>query len=118
LLRLTFHAWKGDAPTLIQAIFVRFCPDGTLRGPDNYLVAKCVDGLWLLGGRAHRDFECEGPVRVRITSRERERPVNHGPFNQLRTVNGILHGDDACMNLLVPGRVGDQMSACHELTLL
>jgi hypothetical protein len=118
VLRLTFQAWKGDAPTLVLAPFVRFCPDGTLRGPDNFLVAKCVDGLWHLGGRAHRDLDCEGPVRVRITAREREAPVHHGPFQHVRTVNGVLHGDDASMNVRVPGRIDDGAASCHELAFL
>jgi hypothetical protein len=118
VLRITFHGWKGDAPTLILAAFVRFCPDGTLRGPDNFLVARCVDGLWQLGGRAHRDLECEGPVRVRVISRERETPIHHGPFKNARAVNGVLHGDDACMHLRVPGGLAEDATPCHEVAFL
>jgi hypothetical protein len=116
---VTFHAGKGDSPTLMLASFVRFCADGTLRGPDNYVVARCVEGLWHVGGRTHRELDCEGPVRVRITARASEAPVHHGPFQHLRTVNGVLHGDDSCMNVLVPGREADGAAvACHELVFL
>jgi hypothetical protein len=118
MLRVSFHAGKGDTPTLIVAAFVRFCADGTLRGPDNYVVARCVEGLWHVSGRAHRDLDCEGPVRVRITSNASEGPVHHGPFKQLRTVNGILYGDDSCLHVLMPGRVGNGAARCHELTFL
>lgn len=118
MLRLTFHAGKGDSPTLMLAAFVRFCADGNLRGPDNYVVARCVEGLWHVGGRAHRELDCEGPVRVRITSRASDEPVHRGPFKRLHTVNGVLHGDDASMNVVMPGRVAEGAAACHELTLL
>ena len=88
MLRLTFHAGKGDTPTLMLASFVRFCADGNLRGPENYVVARCVEGMWHVGGRSHRELDCEGPVRVRITTRPSETPVYQGPFQHLRTVDG------------------------------
>lgn len=118
MLRLTFHAGKGDTPTLMLASFVRFCADGNLRGPDNYVVARCVEGLWHVGGRTHRELNCEGPVRVRITSRASSVPVHRGPFQHLHTVNGVLHGDDASMNVAMPGRVADGATECLELTFL
>jgi len=40
MLRLNFRSIKGDAPTLTVATFFRFLADGTLRGPENYLVAR------------------------------------------------------------------------------
>jgi hypothetical protein len=100
------------------ASFLRFCADGTLRGPDNYVVARCVDGTWHVGGRAHREIECEGPVRVRVRSGASATPVHLGPFRQLRTINGVLHGDDTCLNVLMPGRNAAEATTCHELTLL
>ena len=100
------------------ASFVRFCADGNLRGPDNYVVARCVEGLWHVGGRTHRELNVEGPVRVRITTRENGTTMHRGPFQNLHTVNGVLHGDDACMNVLMPGRLAEGATACHELTFL
>jgi hypothetical protein len=100
------------------AAFVRFCADGTLRGPDNYVVARCVEGLWHVGGRTHRELDCDGPVRVRITPRASETPVHHGPFRHLHTVNGVLHGDDASMHVVMPGRVANDAAPVHELAFL
>jgi hypothetical protein len=118
LLRLSFHAGKGDTPTLMLASFVRFCADGSLRGPDNYVVARCVEGLWQVGGRAHRELDCEGPVRVRITPASGDAPVHHGPFRQLRTIDGVLHADDACLNVRMPGRAAAAAATCHEIAFL
>lgn len=100
------------------AAFVRFCADGTLRGPDNYVVARCVEGLWHVGGRTHRELDCEGPVRVRVTSQASQAPVHFGPFRLLRTVNGVLHGDETCLHVLMPGRQAETAASCHELAFI
>lgn len=100
------------------ASFLRFCADGSVRGPDNYVVARCLDGLWQVGGRTHREFECEGPVRLRLTARSGEPSVHRGPYGQLRTMNGVLYADDACTNLRMPGQSPDGFASCHEITLL
>ena len=118
MLRVNFFAGRGDTPTLMLASFVRFCADGTLRGADNYVVARCVGGLWQVGGRSHREFECEGPVRVRITSRLGVAPVQQGPFRSLRTLNGVLHADDCCLNVRMPGRDPADDARCHEIAFL
>jgi len=118
VLRVTFHAGRGDSPTLILASCVRFCADGTLRGPDNYVVARCVEGIWQVSGRAHRELECEGPVHVRIKPGARDIAVQLGPFRRVHTMNGILYGDDASLHVLMPGRNADDAMHCHELTLL
>jgi hypothetical protein len=80
MLRLNFRTVKGDSPTLMLASSVRFCADGTLRGSDNYVVARCVEGCWQVGGRLHRELDCEGPVRVRVTNGFNEPAVHFGPF--------------------------------------
>jgi hypothetical protein len=118
VLRLTFHAGRGDLPTLMLAACVRFCADGTLRGPDNYVVARCVSGLWNVGGRTHRELDCEGPLHLRITSRESGLPVRRGPFGRVHTVNGVLHGDDMSLNVMIPGRTSTVAASCHELAFL
>ena len=118
LLRLSFQIGAGDTPTLMLASFVRFCADGTLRGPDNYVVARCVDGMWQVGGRSHRELECEGPVRVRVSSRPGQVPVMLGPFHQLRTVNGVLHADAVSLHVHMPGRINGGSADCHEIAFL
>jgi hypothetical protein len=118
VLRLNFHAGLGDPATLMLATFVRFCADGCLRGPDNCVVAQCEEGLWQVSGRSHREFDCDGPVRVRIVSRDGESAIQHGPFKQLRTVAGVLHADDCCMHVCMPGRVSEFAARCHEISFI
>jgi hypothetical protein len=118
LLRVSFHAGQGDTPTLMLASVVRFCADGSLRGPDNYVVARCVDGMWQVGGRTHRELDCKGPVRVRITPRPGEASVSHGPFQNLRTIDGVLHADDYCLHVRMPGRGDGADPRCHEIAFL
>jgi hypothetical protein len=100
------------------AACVRFCADGTLRGPDNYVVARYLEGGWQVGGRLHRELECEGPVRLRLSLAERDVPRMLGPFRHLRTAGGLLYGDDACLNITLPGWRSSDAGACHQLTML
>lgn len=100
------------------ATFVRFCADGNLRGPDNYVVARFTEGAWHVGGRSHRELECEGPVHVRIVSRAGESAVQYGPFRHLRTVGGVLHADDRCMHVSMPGRASEFAAKCHEISFV
>ena len=119
MLRLNFLTLRGDAHTLMIAACVRFCADGTLRGPDNAIVARCLAGEWQVGGRLHREFECEGPVRVRLKLDSREPVRLLGPFQLLRTRAGVLYGDDACLNIPMPGRapaLADEMPFPFSVT--
>lgn len=118
MLRISFHAGVGDPPTLMLASFIRFCADGSLRGPDNYVVARCVDGLWQVGGRGHRELDCEGPVRVRVIAHAGQPPKVHGPFQHVRTMNGVLHGDAMNLQLRMPGRADGGPDHCHEIAFL
>jgi hypothetical protein len=118
VLRVTFLGRGVDSSTLMLAATLRFCADGTLRGPDNCVVARCVEGSWQVGGRPHRDLDCEGPVRVRITRRASDAPEHHGPFQHLRTINGVLHADNSSMSVTLPGRGGAGNAPCHELAFL
>jgi hypothetical protein len=118
MLRLNFRSINGDAPKLAVAAFFRFHADGTLRGPENYLVARCVDGCWQQSGSSHRELDCEGPVKLRLALGAHEAPVILGPFAHVRTAAGMLYGDDSCLNLFVPGRNPGSAASCHELTLL
>jgi hypothetical protein len=117
VLRLNFRSMTCDAPTLTVAPFFRFCADGTLRGPENYLVARCEEGFWRLSGRMHREIECEGPVHVRLNGAEHRSRKVLGPFAQLRSVAGVLYGDDTCLHIAIPGSGGAD-ERCQEFTLL
>lgn len=104
MLRLNFRSVRGDAPTLMLAACVRISADGTLRGPDNYVIAPCREGRWEVGGRMHRDLECEGPLRVRVNTGTPREIHTFGPFRLVRTCCGILYGDDQCLHVPVPGQ--------------
>src|SRR5690606_27853049 len=118
VLRLNFRSTMGDAPTRTAAAFFRFCADGTLRGPENYVVARSVGGTWTLSGRAHRAIECEGPLKLRLSAGASEPPVVLGPFTHVRSAAGMLYGDERCLNIYLPGRSPAAGPACHELTIL
>ena len=118
MLRLNFRSGQGDPPTLMLAACVRFCADGTMRGPDNFVVARAVEGGWRVSGRLHRELECEGPVRLRLVVGQLDAPQLLGPFRQVRTLGGFLYGDEACLNVRVPGTAGGGPGRCHQLTML
>jgi hypothetical protein len=115
VLRLNFRTLNGDSPTLMLAGCVRFCADGTVRGPDHFVIAQCIEGAWRVGGRLHRELECEGPVRLRVSGANMS-PLHFGPFSQLRTSGPFLYGDGEKLDVLVPGR--SPLGAARELTLL
>jgi hypothetical protein len=107
MLRLNFVNLRGESPTLLIAPCVRFSADGTLRGPDNYVIAKCIEGSWQVGGRLHRELNCEGPLCVRLMLGQPWEPRLLGPFREVHTRGGMLYGDDACLNISLPGRIAE-----------
>jgi hypothetical protein len=118
MLRLNFRTGKGESPKLILSAFVRFCADGTLRGPENYVVARCAETGWWVGGTLHRELECEGPLRLRVMRGVGE-PLQHfGPFSQVRAAGGEFYGDDAPLHIPIPGSSPEVARRGHELTML
>jgi hypothetical protein len=118
MLRISFRALSGDTPTLMLATCLRICTDGTLRGADNCVVANCVEGCWKVGGKLHRELECEGPVRLRLHMPGQPAPLHLGPFAHVRTAAGVLYGDGNCLNIVVPGRNPRRELDCVQLTLI
>jgi hypothetical protein len=118
MLRIAFRSLSGDAPTLMLASCLRFCADGTLRGADNCVVARSEEGCWKVGGKLHRDLDCDGPVRLRFTVPGRATPVEIGPFPGLRTNAGVFFSEATCLNVLAPGRLPRRAGDCTQLTLI
>jgi hypothetical protein len=118
MLRVTFHAGIGESPSRMLAQCLRFCADGTLRGPDNCVVARYVEGFWHVGRSTHRELDCEGPVEVRIRHSAHDDPVHRGPFKRVHTASGILFGNDVSLHVILPGRNADGAAHCQELTLI
>ena len=118
MLRISFRSLSGDVPTLMLASCLRIYSDGTLRGADNCVVAHSVEGCWKVGGKLHRELDCEGPVRLRLLMPGMDAPVHQGPYARLRTVTGVLYAGDTCLNILVPGRNPRRAGDCIQLTLI
>lgn len=118
MLRVSFRSLVGDSPTVMLASCLRFCEDGTLRGSDHCIVAQSSDGFWKVGGKLHRELDCDGPVRVRLVVPGRDTPLEIGPFVRLRTNAGVLYADDVCLNILMPGRHPRRYNDCVQLTLI
>jgi hypothetical protein len=118
MLRLNFRTGKGESPKLILTTFVRFCADGSLRGPENYLVARCADTGWWVGGKLHRELECEGPVRLRVSGGSGAKSTHFGPYSLVRTAGGEFYGDETRLNIPIPGSSPEVARLGHELTML
>ena len=118
MLRIAFRSLSGDAPTMMLASCLRFCADGTLRGADNCVVARSEEGCWKVGGKLHRDLDCDGPVRLRLMVPGRGTPIEIGPFPALRTNAGVFFTDTLCLNVLAPGRQPRRAGDCTQLTLI
>lgn len=117
MIRLTFHASLGEGVLQSRATFFRFCADATLRGPDNSLAATRVDDCWRIGQRLFREWNCIGPVLVRVRKTPAAVPISMGPYRLLRAAHGVLYGDEVCLSLRMPGW-SDGVDACHEVALL
>ncbi|MGB6450361.1 MAG: hypothetical protein WBE92_06385 [Steroidobacteraceae bacterium] len=105
MVTLTFRPVRGESPTLVRGAHFRIHA-GTLRGPDNALIANYTDGLWQLGRSQHRSFECDGPVFLTVTDgiglRERL-----GPYDLVKATGGALFARDLRIGAFVQdGRPG------------
>jgi hypothetical protein len=96
LIKLTFCPLDSNSAVLIRAMYFRICVDETLRGPDNSIAARYVDGLWQLAHRRHRAFECEGPVYLRVTDTDGRRE-HIGPYDFLKASDGAIFTRDNCL---------------------
>jgi hypothetical protein len=89
LIILSFRPLQDGSAIVVRGAHFRICADGTLRGPDNTIAARYLDGLWYLGHKRHTSFECTGPIHLRVTNKygRRERI---GPYDSVRTANGAI----------------------------
>jgi hypothetical protein len=89
LIVLIFRPVYGESPVSLRGAYFRICADATLRGPDNSIAASYCNGMWQLGRRPHRSFECCGPFYLRVTHPEggNERT---GPYDFVKAIDGGL----------------------------
>lgn len=111
MITLTFRPLHGDTSTLARGAYFRICADGTLRGPDNAVTARYADRRWQLGQRHYREFECSGPIYLRVTDREDNRECL-GPYDFVRAAEGALFTHQACLGMHSPG--GNLESATYR----
>jgi hypothetical protein len=98
LIKLTFRSLDGDTAVLARGTYFRICPDETLRGPDNSITARYVDGLWQVAHRRHRAFECGGPVYLRVTAADGRREYL-GPYDFVKASDGAILSRDGCLGI-------------------
>lgn len=96
MIALTFQPLHGESQVRVRGLHFRICEDATLRGPDNAVAARYSKGFWLLGHGHHRAFECDGPVYLRVTSRDGSR--HHlGPYEFVKAAEGAIYSRDGCL---------------------
>ena len=89
MIVLTFRPLIGESPVSVRGAYFRICADATLRGPDNAIAARYCKGLWELGRRRHRSFECSGPFYLRMMQRD-GRHQRTGPYEFVKSIEGGL----------------------------
>ncbi len=89
MITLVFRPVYGESPVSVRGVYFRICSDATLRGPDNAIAASYCKGLWQLGRRQHRSFECSGPLYLRVVN-SRGGYERTGPYDFVKAIEGAL----------------------------
>lgn len=89
MIILTFRPVHGESPVSVRGAYFRICADCTLRGPDNAIAASYDKGLWQLGRRQHRSFECSGRFDLRVMHRDGSNQLT-GPYEFVKAIDGAL----------------------------
>jgi hypothetical protein len=109
---------SAGSQVLIRAAFFRICCDSALRGPDSTLVASYVSHTWRLGARRYREFHCNDPVYLRVTSSGGDHQ-RHGPYEHLRVAEGGLFVSGRCIGVHSTNRDAENsVHPWHEVTML
>lgn len=111
---------RDESRVMIRAAYFRICADSTLRGPDNAVVSRYLNGLWQLSSGRHRAFDCSGPVFLRVTGSD-GRIQRVGPLQLVKVTGGAIFADNNCLAVhesrQEPGP-GSAVAHCREVTLL
>jgi hypothetical protein len=110
LIILSFRPLHRESPVIVRGAHFRICSDGTLRGSDNTVAARYIDGLWHLGQRRHLSFECAGPIHLRVTNHH-GRSERIGPYESVRAADGAIFTHDSCLGVhIVQAKSGATMA--------
>jgi hypothetical protein len=96
LIVLAFRPVRDESRVIVRGAYFRICADGTLRGPDNAVVARYLNGLWQLMHGRHRAFDCSGPVFLRVTNSDGRRERG-GPYESIKAAGGAIFSNDSCL---------------------
>lgn len=96
MITLAFRPVRSESPVIVRGAYFRVCADGTLRGPDNDVVATYRNGLWQLPHGRHRAFDCSGPVLLRVTNSDGRR-THMGPYPSVKAAEGAIFLEDRCL---------------------
>jgi hypothetical protein len=78
----------GPAP------YFRIDGSALVAGPDNRVVAQYQNGTWQVGGTSFLTATAEAPARVLFTDDSQSGAGPHGPFTELKLVDGaVRHGN-------------------------
>lgn len=118
MIVLAFRPVRGESPVIVRGAYFRISADGTLRGPDNAIVARYLNGLWQLTHGRHRLFDCSGPVFLRVTNRDGTRERG-GPYEFVKAAGGAVFTHDSCL-AVHDSRAGveSSLALCHEIAFL
>jgi hypothetical protein len=118
MIILTFRPVRSESRTILRGVFFRICADRTLRGPDNTVAAVYANGLWKVANRAHRSFECEGEVYLRVTDSD-GRHVSAGPYQSVRFSQGSIFSGEVRLGTHASADESDSApGSLHNVTLL
>jgi hypothetical protein len=98
LIILNFRPLQNGSAILVRGGHFRICADASLRGPDNTVAARYLDGLWYLGHKRHVSFDCTGPIHLRVTNRHGRRECI-GPYDSIRAAHGAIFTGDVCLGI-------------------
>jgi hypothetical protein len=118
LIILTFRPVFGESPVNVRGAYFRICADATLRGPDNAVAASYCKGVWQLGHRQHRSFDCAGPLYLRVMHRD-GRHERIGPYGFVKAVDGALFTETEFLgSFALPVSDANSLELWSEIALL
>ena len=118
MIVLAFRPMRDESRVIVRGAYFRICADETLRGPDNAIVARYLNGLWQLTHARHRAFDCTGPVFLRLTNSDGTRE-HAGPYEFVRAAGGAIFTQDSCLAVHDSrAEVGSSVALCQEIAFL
>ena len=118
MIVLAFRPLRDESPVIVRGAYFRISDDGTLRGPDNAVVARYLNGLWQRAHGRHWVFDCNGPVFLRVTNSDGT-CERGGPYEFIKAAGGAIFTHDTCLAVHDSrAEVGSSLAPCQEIVFL